>query len=156
MSMFEKLISRGGLWVIWQMALLLCVFGFGPLRPGSGRSALTTLPGILLILVGSACGIAGTLALGRNLTPLPQPAADARLVRHGIYRVIRHPLYAAVMCASIGWALLWASWPSLLAAAILIPFLDAKARREERWLRVQFPEYADYERRVKRFLPFIY
>jgi protein-S-isoprenylcysteine O-methyltransferase Ste14 len=31
--------------------------------------------------------------------------------------------------------------------------LRLKAGREERWLREQFPEYADYARRVARFVP---
>ena len=47
-------------------------------------------------------------------------------------------------------------WPALLVAAMLIPFFHAKARREERWLREKFPEYAEYERRVRRFIPWIY
>jgi protein-S-isoprenylcysteine O-methyltransferase Ste14 len=38
----------------------------------------------------------------------------------------------------------------------LLPFLDAKARREEEWLRERFPEYRGYEASVKRFVPGIY
>jgi hypothetical protein len=39
---------------------------------------------------------------------------------------------------------------------VLGVFFDAKARHEERWLRQQFPAYAGYERRVRRFIPWIY
>jgi len=56
----------------------------------------------------------------------------------------------------MGWALVWRSWPALLAALALAPVLCAKARREERWLRQHFPEYAAYERRVRRFIPWIF
>ena len=38
----------------------------------------------------------------------------------------------------------------------LMPFFDAKARREEKWLREKFSEYGEYESRVKRFIPRIY
>jgi protein-S-isoprenylcysteine O-methyltransferase Ste14 len=48
------------------------------------------------------------------------------------------------------------SWPALLAALALAPLLDGKARREERWLRQQFPEYSSYQRRVRRFVPWVY
>ena len=41
----------------------------------------------------------------------------------------------------------------MVAATSLIPFFVAKAGREERWLRDQFPEYAEYERQVRRFAP---
>jgi protein-S-isoprenylcysteine O-methyltransferase Ste14 len=61
-----------------------------------------------------------------------------------------------VFCGSVGWALVWQSWPALLATLALAPFFDAKARREECWLRQQFPEYASYEQRVRRFIPWIY
>jgi protein-S-isoprenylcysteine O-methyltransferase Ste14 len=43
-----------------------------------------------------------------------------------------------------------------VAALALGPLLDAKARREERWLRRQFPDYARYEQRVRRYMPWIY
>jgi protein-S-isoprenylcysteine O-methyltransferase Ste14 len=43
-----------------------------------------------------------------------------------------------------------------VAALVLALFLDAKARREERWLRRQFPDYADYELKVRRFIPGVY
>ena len=62
----------------------------------------------------------------------------------------------AVFCGSIGWALVWQSWPALLAGLALAPLFDGKARLEERWLRQQFPEYATYARRVRRFVPWIY
>ena len=108
------------------------------------------------MLVGAGVALAGAMALGRNLTPFPKPSVSAQLVRHGIYAVIRHPLYTSVITVAFGWALVWQSWPALLVAVMLIPFFHAKARHEERWLREKFPDYADYERRVRRFIPWIY
>ena len=108
------------------------------------------------MLVGAGVALAGAMALGRNLTPFPKPSDSAQLVRHGIYAVIRHPLYTSVIAVALGWALVWQSWPALLVAVMLVPFFHAKARHEERWLREKFPDYADYERRVRRFIPWIY
>jgi protein-S-isoprenylcysteine O-methyltransferase Ste14 len=67
--------------------------------------------------------------------------------------VVRHPLYSSLMFASAGWALLWASWAGLAATGALVLVLRAKVVREERWLRARYPEYHDYEQRVKRFVP---
>ncbi len=139
-----------------QMALLVGVIAGGILWRGQWQSAATTLGGVLLLLVGAVCGIAGAAALGRNLTPFPKPDVAARLVQTGIYGLMRHPLYTAGFCGSLGWALVWRSWPALLAVLLLAPFLDAKARREERWLRSQFPDYVNYQRRVCRFIPGVY
>jgi protein-S-isoprenylcysteine O-methyltransferase Ste14 len=154
--MISNFRQRGGLWVLGQSALLCAVIGGGIFCRGQWQSLLLTLCGVGLLLIAAGCGLAGTLSLGRNLTPFPKPLGCTGLVTTGIYGLIRHPLYTAVFCGSVGWALVWRSWPALLAALALAPFFDAKARREERWLRQQFPEYAGYERRVRRFVPWIY
>src|SRR5436190_19791674 len=36
------------------------------------------------------------------------------------------------------------------------PHPEEAPQREERWLLTQFPEYADYARRVRRFITWIY
>ena len=149
-------LQRGGLWVVGQAVLLCIVIVGGILCRNHWHCFLLTLCGAAFLLVAAACGLAGAASLGRNLTPFPKPSAGSRLVQTGIYRLMRHPLYTAVFCGSVGWALAWRSWPALLAALALAPILGAKARREERWLRQQFPEYADYERRVRRFVPWVY
>jgi protein-S-isoprenylcysteine O-methyltransferase Ste14 len=154
--MSSEFLQRGGGWVVGQMALLAGVIAGAACWHGQWRSAVSTLCGWLLMLAGVICGIAGVAALGRNLTPLPKPAPAAELVQTGIYRLMRHPLYTAVFCGSLGWALVWRSWPALVSAIMLAPFFDAKAGREEHWLRAQFPDYAAYARRVRKFIPWIY
>lgn len=152
----DTFLQRGGLWVLAQSALLVLVITGGILCRGQWHGLGFTVGGTGLLLVAAGCGLAGTISLGRNLTPFPKPSADTTLVRTGIYGLIRHPLYTAVFCGSVGWALVWRSWPALLAALLLGPLLDAKARHEERWLRRQFTEYSSYEQQARRFVPWIY
>lgn len=148
--------ARGGAWVLGQSALMLLVLGLGPLCPGTPRpSGLKLLAGVCLIL-GAVFGLGGVWALRGNRTIFPRPKVDASLVRHGIYRWVRHPLYTSLILLSLGWAAGWASMPALLAGGALAVFLDRKARREEVWLRAKFPEYAAYARQVRRFVPGIY
>ena len=154
--MSSNFLQRGGLWVVGQGVLLCAVIAGGILWRSQWQSFAFTFCGAGLLLLAAGCGIAGTISLGPNLTPFPKPSASSTLVRTGIYGLIRHPLYTAVFCGSVGWALVWQSWPALLAALALAPLFDAKARREERWLRQKFPEYAGYERQVWRFVPWIY
>jgi protein-S-isoprenylcysteine O-methyltransferase Ste14 len=150
--MSSNFLQRGGLWVLGQGMLLGAVIAGGILCRHQWHSFPLTLCGAFLLLIAGGCGLAGAVSLGRNLTPFP----GSRLVQTGIYGLMRHPLYTAVFCGSVGWALAWRSWPALVAALALVPLLDAKARREERWLRQRFPGYADYERRVRRFVPWVY
>jgi protein-S-isoprenylcysteine O-methyltransferase Ste14 len=145
--------QRGGAWVLAQSLLMLAALAAGPL----GRTAETSRPariaGWILIALGAMFGVAGAAVLGRNRTIFPQPKAGSALIQHGIYRWVRHPLYTAVMALAVGWGLLWSSWPALSIAVALVVLLYFKALREERWLRAQFPDYAAYARRVRRFLP---
>ena len=154
--MSGNFLQRGGLWVLGQSALLGAVIAGSILYHNEWQSLALTLCGALLLVIAVGCGLAGTVSLGGNLTPFPKPLASTKLVQTGIYGLMRHPLYTAVFCGAVGWALVWRSWPALVAALALGPLFDAKARVEERWLRQQFPEYAGYERRVRRFVPWIY
>ena len=154
--MSGNFLQRGGLWVLGQSALLCALIAGGLLCRNQWQSLVLTFCGAGLLLIAAGCGLAGTVSLRRNLTPFPKPSASTTLVRTGIYGFIRHPLYTAVFCGAVGWALVWRSWPALLAALALGLLFDAKARREERWLRQQFPEYSGYEQRVRRFVPWIY
>ena len=151
-----RFFQRGGAWVLGQSVLLGAVVLLAVFVRGGGFHPAIIILGAVLMVVGAGVVLAGALALGRNLTPFPKPTEQAQLVRHGIYAIIRHPLYTSVISVSIGWALVWQSWPALLVAVTLIPFFHAKTRYEECWLRQKFPEYADYERRVRRFIPWLY
>jgi protein-S-isoprenylcysteine O-methyltransferase Ste14 len=156
MQRMTQFFQRGGAWVAGQGLLLGAIVLLTVVYRGDEFQIVVVVIGVVLMVVGAGVALAGAMALGRNLTPFPKPSAQAQLVRHGIYAMIRHPLYTSVIAAALGWALVWQSWPALLVAAMLIPFFHAKARREERWLREKFPEYAAYEQRVRRFIPGIY
>ena len=145
--------ARGGAWVVVQSILMLAVIGLGVTFHGNGPGWFVLVAGAVLFVAGGFFGIAGVAVLGRNRTPFPQPREGSELVQRGIYARVRHPLYTSVMLASLGWALMWQSAAAFGVALALIPFFHAKARREERWLREQFPSYVEYERRVPRFIP---
>jgi protein-S-isoprenylcysteine O-methyltransferase Ste14 len=155
-DMGDSFIQRGGRWVLAQGALLLAVAILGLTSPQESKHLAWFVGGLFFLLVSGGCGLAGVIALGQNLTPYPKPSAKAQLVQRGIYGLVRHPLYTAVLCGAIGWSLFRQSLPALATALVLAVFFDARARREERWLRNPFPEYASYQQRVRRFLPWIY
>lgn len=145
--------GRGGAWVVIQFLLMTAVLFLGVAFRGDWKHAPIISAGALLFVAGGCFGVAGVLVLGRNRTPYPQPREGSVLVHNGIYGRVRHPLYTSVMLISFGWASLWESRTALLAALALVPFSHAKSRREERWLNEKFPDYAEYARRVPRFLP---
>lgn len=108
---------------------------------------------VLLIVTGCAFSILALLDLGRSLSIMPEAR---KLVTHGLYRRIRHPLYLAEEIATIGAALQFRSWP---AAAILAVHFYLQIRRmtwEEGILAKAFPEFTEYRRRTFRLLPGLY
>ena len=138
-----------------QFLLFAGLIVLSVLQSGTGPAAWRYVGGLVLV-VAAAVAVAGTKALGRNLTPFPKPADHAKLIQHGIYAKIRHPLYTAVILAGVGWALAWLSWPALLVAVTLVPFFHAKSCREEVFLRQKFAGYREYETRTHRFIPWSY
>lgn len=151
-SFFQK----GGAWVAGQFAIMAAWLFVAPIGHSVAPSPLLWVPAALLLVIGAIAGIAGTRTLGKNRTPFPKPRGDSRLVQTGIYALVRHPLYASLIALSFGWACLWASGHGAVLAVLQAILLDAKARREERWMREQFPEYAAYAAKVRRLIPWIY
>jgi protein-S-isoprenylcysteine O-methyltransferase Ste14 len=120
----------------------------------SERTAAAGLPGLLLQLFGLAC--VGTAALGRVWTSLFIAGyKDARLVQHGPYALLRHPLYLLSLLAMLGAGL---TTRSLAITAVLLLVFAAihllAARAEERFLREQHgAAFERYASSVPAFLP---
>jgi len=145
--------THGSAWVAAQFSLMLALLVAGPLWRVQWTGWAAPGLGLVLVLIGAWFGLAGVRVLGVNRTPFPEPKRGSQLITTGIYAHVRHPLYASVIALGFGWALLWRSWPALVLAAAQIAFFHAKARLEERLLRARFSDYADYARRVPRFIP---
>jgi protein-S-isoprenylcysteine O-methyltransferase Ste14 len=151
-----------GEWLVVVQVLLIGLVFLGP-RAVAGHPAWRfPLPQACRIVDGALMAgggillLAGLVRLGRGLTPLPYPKDGARLVQTGPFALVRHPMYGGGLLLSLGWALWVQSWLTLGYAAVLFVFLDAKSRREERWLAEMFPAYAAYRRRVRKLIPFVY
>lgn len=122
---------------------------------------LGTLPSnaaaAILLVAGSGVGLAA-LAVNppSNFNIRPELKAGARLVTHGIYRRLRHPIYLGLLLVlAAGLAADPRVWRCVLWLALL-GVLIAKLVREERYLRAAFPEYSRYAARTRRLLPGIF
>lgn len=148
--------DRGGLWVLVQWFLMGGILALAPLTPGSESGLVARVIAILLIVTGSAFGIAGAVTMGRVRTIYPEPPEHSRLIRHGIYSLVRHPIYTSLIILSFGWSLAWSSIAGILASVVMLLFLMAKSCDEERRLKKRFAEYEDYKKTTKRLIPWIY
>jgi protein-S-isoprenylcysteine O-methyltransferase Ste14 len=153
--------TYGEWFVVAQIALIVLVF-FGPRNIpawpswtapftwlGSTMGGVIMLAGILLLVVA-------IFRLGSNLTPVPYPKDEGTLIETGPYRFVRHPMYCGGILISFGWGLLVHGWLTLGYAIIMLVFFDVKSRREEQWLKAKFSDYGEYQKRVRKLIPFVY
>ena len=141
--------------ILFMVAVLAAGIFVGSHWAGAPRFA-AAVAGSVLIVAGFALGYLGIKDLDRSLSPMPRPRETAVLIQDGVYRRLRHPIYAALMLLALGWGLLMASLLAIGLALAFAVLLDLKARREEVWLRERYPGYADYATHTKRFVPGIY
>lgn len=146
--------TRGEWWVVVQTVLLAAV----ALLPPAGPKVVSAPVGAATVaLIGGALMlVAGAAALGSSLSILPSPREGARVVRGGVYRWVRHPIYDGVILLTIGWAVYRGDLSHVVLAVAIGLFYVAKASREERYLLDRFPDYESYRRRTWRFVPWVY
>lgn len=150
--------SRGELYVVIQAILLIALF-FGPQDlfglPAVIKPSLWIISQIVFYL-GIAIAIWAAILLGPNLTPLPKPKVNGQLIQTGLYRFVRHPIYFGVILVCFGWAGTQQTLYSFSLSIVLLIFFDLKSRQEERWLEEKFSAYADYKKKTKKLIPYLY
>ena len=150
-----------GIGFVVVQAVLLGMLFFGPSHLNADKSidppkALLLWFGYGTFILGTAIALMAAIHLGKNLTPLPRPKENAKLIQHGLYRFVRHPIYFGVIMLSLGWGLIQQSTLVWLYVAVIAIFFDIKSRKEERWLVERFSTYADYQGRVCKLIPWVY
>jgi len=142
--------------VLAQSVLMLATLAAAPVWADDWHGWASRIAALVLLVLGAVFGISGAVRLSGSRTIFPEPLPRARLVRGGIYGIVRHPLYTGVILLSFAWALWWRSLPGLVPAGLTMAFLDAKARSEEERLRARFLDYQGYAKRVRRLVPWVY
>ena len=72
------------------------------------------------------------------------------------FRWVRHPIYSGVLLTALGACLISGSWLALAFWLALCVLLDLKSRREELWLAERHPEYTEYLKQTRKFVPWLY
>lgn len=111
--------------------------------------------GLVCFVVGLWLFYRSHANLGTNWSVTLQVREQHRLITHGVYRKIRHPMYTALLLYSCGQVLVlpnWVAGPSYLTTFGIL--FACRVRAEERMMLEEFgDQYAAYMARTKRLVP---
>jgi protein-S-isoprenylcysteine O-methyltransferase Ste14 len=123
---------------------------------------LTTLPaqslvGLALFVIGFTILLLGQITLGRFYSSTLVIRKDHELITHGVYRLVRHPMYLGVILAAIGLPVSASSLTGFLIMLALVPVFLIRIRMEERLLMEEFGDaYRAYQAATSKLIPFVY
>ena len=108
------------------------------------------ISGAVLIILGVAIWVIGALRSGmdKNIT-------ENRLKTDGIYAWLRNPMYTGLWFFMSGIGLMWHNvWLVMMILVDWIIMTVVLINTEEKWLLDLYgEEYAEYKKRVNRFIP---
>lgn len=120
--------------------------------------------GLLLLLTGGLIRMKARLELKKKAgfgsltgTAKLKIVKDHQLVKDGLYKHIRHPIYLGEILRNLGFVVIFSSVYGILIVLLASIFLHFRIEIEEKMLVDIFgDEYKTYRRNTKRILPFIY
>ena len=152
-----------------KVILLLCLCTWGGLILfipfDVFRFHLMPAPGLLVSLPGLMLVIAGYWVMYNSFS---ENAFAASVIRHqkerqqvviasGVYRLVRHPLYAGGALAWVGMPLWLGSYAAAMLVAVPIATIAVRIMYEEHFLRRELEGYDTYSAQVRyRLIPFLW
>lgn len=151
---FKSIIKLGK--SLFLLFLVLQTLYPGEILPIAEDATTIRLVGLAIYSLGLLTAIIGRVQLGDNWVDLEDftvlPGQD--LVKTGLYRYIRHPIYIGDALLVIGLQLALNSWLVIIGLALL-PIIYKQALDEENILSRSFPEYRNYQKQTKMFVPYL-
>jgi protein-S-isoprenylcysteine O-methyltransferase Ste14 len=131
-------------------------------RFGWSRSVLAAVPLWLTVLsqalvLGSDFLMLGVFRFNSFASTVIQVEGGQKVVSAGPYRIVRHPMYSAILIMIVFTPLALGSYVTLPVALLLIPVLVLRLVNEEEFLVRELPGYAEYRVRTRfRLVPLVY
>ena len=143
----------------WGMVIQAVSYGFlwqGAFWAGTPEAWQVALS-VLFLLLAMSLSWTATRALGQHWRMDAGLDADHELIRAGAYRILRHPIYASMLCVFLGTGFMITSWPWFLAAAVAF-FIgtEIRVRIEDSLLVSRFGErFREYANSTSAYVPFV-
>jgi protein-S-isoprenylcysteine O-methyltransferase Ste14 len=124
-------------------------------------SVIPRSDGVLVVAaILCVCGFAFCLwaraVLGRNWSGTVTLKEGHELIVRGPYRLVRHPIYTGLLAMIIATVIQQGHIAGIIGLVLVFVSLWIKLSEEEQVMLKQFPDqYAAYQQRVRRLIPFV-
>ncbi len=112
--------------------------------------------GISICLIAIFIRVKGQLDLRHGFSTRIEKQENHILVTKGLYSIVRHPLYLAMILLLIGASTMLSSHYSWIILIINVYTVKIRIDKEENFLIKNFKEYTDYKNKTKKIIPFIW
>jgi protein-S-isoprenylcysteine O-methyltransferase Ste14 len=120
------------------------------------RMEIVAWAGVVLCVAGLSFCIWARAILGRNWSGTVTLKEGHELIERGPYRLVRHPIYTGLLAMFLGTVVVLGHVAGIAGLVLVFVSFWIKLRDEERIMLKQFPDqYAAYQQRVKRIIPFV-
>jgi len=121
------------------------------------RSLFASGPvGIGLQIAGLALVLWARATFGMRSFHATARPTEGGLVTTGPYRFLRHPIYSGVSLIVWAGVLTRGHLLDWILAGVITVGTFVRLIAEERLVTMRYPEYADYARRTRRLVPFVF
>lgn len=151
----DDLMNRIDLPPLWLLAFLGLAFGQSRFWPGLSLSGpITGLLSGLLVGGGLLTVALAALAFREKKTTIHPHGQPAVLIRSGIFKYSRNPIYLAFVFILAGMILFWDAVPSLILIPIYLWVLEKRfvVPEEKRMRQVFKADFASYCLKTRRWL----
>jgi protein-S-isoprenylcysteine O-methyltransferase Ste14 len=143
--------------ILFFSALFVTLWDFVLIQEMAISSISVNLVGLGLFVIGVYIRVMAVRTLDKYFLTDLTTLQNHRLVKHGVYKYIRHPAYLGTLLFSIGVPLIFSSHYGFLLMLALFPCYLYRIRLEESVLLEKFgDEYREYKKKTKKVVPFIY
>ncbi|WP_299183856.1 isoprenylcysteine carboxylmethyltransferase family protein [uncultured Aquimarina sp.] len=109
--------------------------------------------GLFILIMGILIVLVSLVQLNKNLSPFPTPKLNSKLIKTGLYKFMRHPIYTGILGIAFGYGFYIGSIFKLMIATFIFVLFYFKSKYEEKKLLGFFSEYEAYKKTTGRFLP---
>ena len=110
----------------------------------------------ILLIITAVPGLIAMYSFRFRFNIFAEIPESHKLNTSGIYKYVRHPMYTSVILMTLLWV--WNDFSLMRFIIWIILLIDMifKLKLEERLLTVAYPEYEEYIKKTKMFIPYLY